>query len=78
MKFYIISLPNRGERRNKIINRLESLKLDYTIIDAVTPDSELVKEYRETWDKASSMIELLKAFGCDVSNQLDGPLYVGH
>lgn len=44
----------------------------------VVADSELVKEYRETWDKASSMIELLKAFGCDVSNQLDGPLYVGH
>jgi para-aminobenzoate synthetase component 1 len=43
----------------------------------VVADSELAKEYRETWDKASSMIELLKAFGCDVSNQLDGPLYVG-
>lgn len=43
----------------------------------VVADSELAKEYRETWDKASSMIELLKAFGCDVSNQLDGPLNVG-
>ena len=43
----------------------------------VVADSELAKEYRETWDKASSMIELLKTFGCDVSNQLDGPLNVG-
>jgi para-aminobenzoate synthetase component 1 len=43
----------------------------------VVADSELAKEYRETWDKASSMIELLKVFGCDVSNQLDGRPYVG-
>jgi para-aminobenzoate synthetase component 1 len=42
----------------------------------VVADSELTKEYRETLDKASSMLELLKAFGCDVSSQLDGSLYV--
>jgi len=42
----------------------------------VVADSELIKEYRETLDKASSMLELLKAFGCDVSSQLDGSLYV--
>jgi para-aminobenzoate synthetase component 1 len=43
----------------------------------VVADSELAKEYRETWDKASSLLELLKAFGCEVSNQSDGQLYVG-
>ena len=42
----------------------------------VVADSELTKEYRETLDKASSMLELLKAFGCDVSSQLDGSVYV--
>lgn len=42
----------------------------------VVADSELTKEYRETLDKASSMLELLKAFGCDVSSQIDGSLYV--
>ena len=43
----------------------------------VVADSELAKEYRETWDKASSMLELVEAFGGDVSNQLDEQLYVG-
>lgn len=43
----------------------------------VVADSELAKEYRETWDKASSMLELVEALGGDVSNQLDEQLYVG-
>jgi para-aminobenzoate synthetase component 1 len=33
----------------------------------VVADSQCQKEYRETWDKASSMLQLLKHFGGDIS-----------
>jgi para-aminobenzoate synthetase component 1 len=33
----------------------------------IVADSELAKEYVETWDKASSMLSLIKRFGGDVS-----------
>jgi para-aminobenzoate synthetase component 1 len=42
----------------------------------VVADSELAKEYRETWDKASSMLELVKVFGGQLSQSLDGQQYV--
>jgi para-aminobenzoate synthetase component 1 len=43
----------------------------------IVADSELAKEYRETWDKASSMLALIETFGGEVPNPLDGQSYVG-
>ena len=34
----------------------------------IVADSEMQKEYRETWDKASSMLELMRHFGGQVVN----------
>ena len=33
----------------------------------VVADSQCEKEYLETWDKASSMLQLVKHFGADIS-----------
>jgi para-aminobenzoate synthetase component 1 len=33
----------------------------------IVADSELEKEYRETWDKASSMLQLMRHFGAEWS-----------
>ncbi len=35
----------------------------------IVADSELQKEYRETWDKASSMLQLMQYFACEDNKQ---------
>jgi para-aminobenzoate synthetase component 1 len=44
----------------------------------VVADSQCQKEYRETWDKASSMLQLLKHFGGDISLRERALNDVGH
>ena len=44
----------------------------------VVADSQCEKEYRETWDKASSMLQLLKHFGGDISLRERALNDVGH
>ncbi len=44
----------------------------------VVADSQCEKEYRETWDKASSMLQLVKHFGGDISLRERALNDVGH
>jgi len=44
----------------------------------VVADSQSEKEYRETWDKASSMLQLVKHFGGDISLRERALNDVGH
>lgn len=69
MKFYIVSLPSRGERRSKMKNRLESLNIDYKFIDAVTPDSLLVKQYGIGSDLNGYRIPYMKSINCTIGKE---------
>lgn len=40
----------------------------------IVADSEMEKEYRETWDKASSMLELMRYYGANIESKA----YVGN
>ena len=38
----------------------------------IVADSEMQKEYRETWDKASSMLQLMQHFGAHIESKNKG------
>lgn len=44
----------------------------------IVADSEMVKEYKETWDKASSMLKLMQFFGASEANSETSVVSLSH